>query len=114
MTPPKAIIGWFEKERCHGNPKCGCVPVQGDWDGRALSSQLQSTVADESPLDDGGGQQEVEADCAEPVLPEKRHQEPEPDEDHHVNILKHWRNTGVSETMMLQSNACISCFAMLL
>lgn len=67
------------------------VPVQGDVDDGGFPTQQRSAVADESPLDDSSRQQEVEADWAEPVLAQECHQEPEPDENHHVDILEHWK-----------------------
>lgn len=51
--------------------------------------QFVKPLAKQSPLHDDGGQQEVEPDSAEPVPLQERHQEPEPDEYHHVDVLKH-------------------------
>lgn len=50
---------------------------------------LEEAPTDDSPLDHEGGQQQVEAYCAVPVPLQEGHQEAEPDENHHMDVLEH-------------------------
>ena len=51
--------------------------------------QVEEPVDEDGPLQDERGQQEVEADGTEAVPLQESHQEAEPDEDHHMYVLKH-------------------------
>ena len=46
---------------------------------------------DIGPLDDEGWDEHVDAYSTIPVTLEKRHQKPETNKYHHVNILEHWK-----------------------
>lgn len=50
---------------------------------------MPQSLHEETPLETEGGQQQVDAHAAEPVFLEERHQEPEADEDHDMDVLKH-------------------------
>ncbi len=50
-------------------------------------------LAESGPLEDDGGDQEVDSHCAVAVLLQKGHQEAETDEHHDVDILEHCRKT---------------------
>lgn len=52
---------------------------------------MPDALHEESPLQAEGSQEQVDADAAEPVSLQEGHQEPEADEDHDVDILKHCR-----------------------
>lgn len=51
---------------------------------------MPDALHEEAPLQAEGSQEQVDAHAAEPVSLEKCHQEPEADEDHDVDVLKHW------------------------
>ena len=53
---------------------------------------VPEALHEEAPLQAEGSQQEVDAHAAETVSLQECHQEPEADEDHDVDILKHWRH----------------------
>lgn len=53
--------------------------------------QVPNALHEEAPLQAKRSQQQVDANAAEAVLLEERHQEPEANENHDVDILKHWR-----------------------
>lgn len=54
--------------------------------------QMPEALHEQAPLQTESGQKHVDAHAAEAVSLQEGHQEPEADEDHDVNILKHWRN----------------------
>ena len=56
---------------------------------RLVGEFAQEAVGQRGPLKDERRQQKVEPDAAEPVSLEEGHEEPEPDEHHHVDVLKH-------------------------
>lgn len=47
---------------------------------------------DGGPLKNDSCDQHVEADASEAISFQKCHQKPEPNEDHHMNVLKHCKN----------------------
>lgn len=51
---------------------------------------MPDALHEEAPLQAEGGQEQVDAHAAEPVLLEEGHEETEADEDHDVDVLKHW------------------------
>ena len=57
---------------------------------------------DDGPLEGERRQEEVEADRRVAVPLQERHQEPEADEDHDVDILKHWRAPEMRHVTVLQ------------
>lgn len=52
---------------------------------------VPDALHEEAPLQAEGSQEQVDAHAAEAVSLEEGHQEAEADEDHDVDILKHWR-----------------------
>ena len=73
-----------------------------DLDGRlSLGEFPDETVGQRGPLQNEGGQQKVEPDAAKPVALEERHEKPETDEHHDVNVLEHWNQP--------ERNAVTSC-----
>ena len=52
--------------------------------------QVEEPVDEDGPLKAGGGHHEVQPHGGEAVALQEGHQEPEPDEDHHVHVLEHW------------------------
>ena len=51
--------------------------------------QVEQSVDEDGPLEHQAGHQEVDADRAQAVPLQERHQEAEADEYHHVHVLKH-------------------------
>lgn len=52
---------------------------------------VPDSLHEEAPLQTEGSQEQVDSHAAEPIFLEERHQEPKTDEDHDVDVLKHWR-----------------------
>lgn len=50
---------------------------------------MEEAVDEDGPLQEHGGQHEVDADRAEAVPLQEGHQEAEADEDHDVDVLEH-------------------------
>lgn len=51
--------------------------------------QVPETLHEEAPLQPKGSQEQVDTHTAEPISLEEGHKEPEANEDHDVDILKH-------------------------
>lgn len=51
--------------------------------------RVPEALHEEAPLQPEGSQQQVDAHTAEPISLEECHEEPEADEDHDMDILKH-------------------------
>ena len=50
---------------------------------------VHEAAHEEGPLQHECSHQHVDADCAEPVTTQERHQEAEADKHHHMYILEH-------------------------
>jgi hypothetical protein len=51
----------------------------------------EESSAEDGPLDHQGGQEQVESYRTVTIPLQEGHQEAETDEDHHVDVLKHWK-----------------------
>lgn len=53
---------------------------------------MPDALHEEAPLQPKGSQEQVDTHTAEPISLEEGHKEPEANEDHDVDILKHWKH----------------------
>ena len=66
----------------------------GHADGELALMQMQHATEQHGPLDHKRGNEHVEADAAVAVLAQEGHEEAEADEDHHVHVLEHCKQSG--------------------
>ena len=52
---------------------------------------MEKSLTESGPLQDDGRDQEIQRHCTVPIAFQEGHQEPETDEHHNVDILKHWK-----------------------
>lgn len=61
---------------------------------------VPDSLHEEAPLQAEGSQEQVDSHAAEPILLEERHQEAKADEDHDVDVLKHWRIPSIQNPLI--------------
>ena len=62
---------------------------------RVSTLRVEEAIDESVDLDGEGGTDHVEGHGGEAVLLEEGHEEAEPDEDHHVHVLKHCNGTKI-------------------